>query len=529
MTIRRRDLLALAGLLGAGSVLGPTGAVRAGMTTPPYRGPMKLDGAPKKTSVLVLGAGLAGLTAAYELRNAGYQVQLLEYNNRIGGRSWTLRGGDVYTELGGEKQICEFAPGVYMNPGPWRISHTHKAILDYCKRFGVALEPFVQLNYAGYVHSRNVLGGKPQRYAHVAADFQGYLAEMMTAALSKGGLDQPLAPEHLALLKPMLASWGGLDGSGRYVTGASSSRLRGPESISFEDASITYSQLLKFADVLQLGEDAAMWRGANHPGLASFQTTLFQPVGGMDMIPKAFASRLPGVIRTNARVLSMTQDESRVTVTYEDVSRPGSSLQASANWCICTIPLSILGQLELRIGAPMKAAIDAISYSSETKIGLQFRRRFWEEDEGIFGGFSITDLPIRQIFYPSGGLNTPGPGLLYGAVLHRGPPTYEFTGMTPAERVRRAVEYGAQIHPQYHKEFQNGMAVAWHRNPYTMGCNAQWTPDLIRKHHANARAIDGRFVLAGEGVSGHGWQDGAIMSALEVVERLHRRIVAAVR
>jgi monoamine oxidase len=62
-----------------------------------------------------------------------------------------------------------------------------------------------------------------------------------------------------------------------------------------------------------------------------------------------------------------------------------------------------------------------------------------------------------------------------------------------------------------------------------MGCNAQWTPDLIRKHHANARAIDGRFVLAGEGVSGHGWQDGAIMSALEVVERLHRRIVAAVR
>src|SRR6202012_3918468 len=67
----------------------------------PYRGPIKLDGDPKGASVIILGAGLAGMTAAIELQHAGYTVNVLEYNDRPGGRNWSLRGGDVYTELGG--------------------------------------------------------------------------------------------------------------------------------------------------------------------------------------------------------------------------------------------------------------------------------------------------------------------------------------------------------------------------------------------------------------------------------------------
>src|SRR5471030_2964425 len=65
-----------------------------------YKGPIKLEGDPKGASVLILGAGLAGLTAALELRKAGYKVQVLEFNSRPGGRNWTLRGGDTFTELG---------------------------------------------------------------------------------------------------------------------------------------------------------------------------------------------------------------------------------------------------------------------------------------------------------------------------------------------------------------------------------------------------------------------------------------------
>ena len=103
------------------------------------------------------------MTAAYELGRAGYRVQVLEYNNRAGGRNWSLRGGDVYTELGGATQRCEFDAGLYLNPGPWRIPYHHHAILDYCRRFGVALEPFIQLNHNAYLHSTAAFGGKPQR------------------------------------------------------------------------------------------------------------------------------------------------------------------------------------------------------------------------------------------------------------------------------------------------------------------------------------------------------------------------------
>lgn len=129
----------------------------------PYKGRIKLQGDVGGTSVLILGAGLAGLTAALELRDAGYAVQILEFNNRAGGRNWTLRGGDRFEELGGFTQQCEFADGLYFNPGPWRIPHHHRAVLDYCKRLNVELQPFVQLNYNALLHSTKAFGGKPQR------------------------------------------------------------------------------------------------------------------------------------------------------------------------------------------------------------------------------------------------------------------------------------------------------------------------------------------------------------------------------
>ena len=118
-----------------------------------FDGPPQLSGARKGASVLVLGAGLAGMLAAYELTKAGYKVQILEYQNRAGGRNWSLYGGDTYTELGGATQKVGFAPGNYLNPGPWRIPYHHRTLLHYCKQFGVALEPFIQFNHNAYVHN----------------------------------------------------------------------------------------------------------------------------------------------------------------------------------------------------------------------------------------------------------------------------------------------------------------------------------------------------------------------------------------
>ena len=152
----------------------------------PYRGPIRLEGDPKGASVVILGAGLAGMTAAFELGRAGYQVQVLEYNARAGGRNWSIRGGDVYTELGGATQTCAFDEGLYLNPGPWRIPYHHHAILDYCRRFGVTLEPFIQLNHNAFLHSTKAFDGKPQRIREIKADFEGAIAELLAKATRKG-------------------------------------------------------------------------------------------------------------------------------------------------------------------------------------------------------------------------------------------------------------------------------------------------------------------------------------------------------
>src|ERR1700722_13532198 len=209
--LTRRDLLSL-----VGSVAGSAAMYRA-MTSlgfaaeSGYRGPIKLDGDAKNASVLVLGAGLAGMTAALELRKAGYKVQVLEYNSRPGGRNWTLRGGDKFTELGGEAQPCAFEPGLYLNPGPWRIPYHHRALLDYCRRFGVALEPFIQLNHNAFLHGTKAFGGKPQRIREIKADFEGAIAELLAKATRKGALDETVSREDQEILLQALRDHGGLD------------------------------------------------------------------------------------------------------------------------------------------------------------------------------------------------------------------------------------------------------------------------------------------------------------------------------
>jgi monoamine oxidase len=526
MRMNRRDLLALLQVIGAQATFAGGGMLnKARAQQLEYGGPLRLEGDPRGTRVVILGAGLAGLTAAYELNKAGYQVQVLEFNTRVGGRSWTLRGGDTYTQLGGEAQHCEFAPGVYMNPGPWRVSHMHRAFLGYCQQFGVAVEPFIQFNTNGFVQVQDLLDGRRVRQREVTADFNGYVSELLARCLASEDPRIQLPPEEARLLRGLLRSWGGLDGSEHYVTGPGSSRMRGIESFDDELGSPVYSQPLQRADMLKLATAAAVMQGTSYPGMAEFQMPLFQPVGGMDMLPRAFAKRVQHLIRFNCRVVAMTQDDREVAVEYENLASDSKREHVTADWCLCTIPLSIVSQMDLRIDPQMKAGIDSVFYNSEVKIGLQFKRRFWEQDDAIYGGFSLTDLPIRQIGYPSYGLNSPGPGLLYGTLMHTATYAFEFTGMSPAEQIARTVEQGAKIHPQYRSEFENGMAVAWHRNPHSLGCTAQWTDDLVRLHYQNLRNFSGRFALCGESIAVKGWQDGAIMSALDQTRRLHARVM----
>jgi monoamine oxidase len=491
----------------------------------PYRGPIDLQGAPSDASVLILGAGMAGMSAAYELRNAGYRVQVLEFNGRAGGRNWSLRGGDSYTELGGLTQQCQFDKDLYINPGPWRIPYHHRGMLSYCKRLGVALEPFLQVNYNAYLHSSRAFGGKPQRYREIKADFQGHVAELLAKATRQNALDASVSKEDQEKLLESLRNWGALDENHEYVASAKSGERRGYE----KDPGGGLSARPILSKPIGLGDilDSRLWQQISGGDMFDMQTALFQPVGGMGRIGEAFGRELGPLIHYNAKVIDIRQDNQGVTVTYEDTHTPGTKLNSRADWCLCTIPLPILAQIPMNVGPALAAAISAVPYASAVKVGLQFKRRFWEEDEHIYGGITYTDLPIANISYPNTGFHSAGKGVLLGGYIF-GANAMEFTAMTPQERVRKAVEYGSQIHPQYPQEFDNGVSVAWHRSPFTMGCFGMWISATRAKHYDDLCAIDGRIALAGEHASYiGGWQEGAVTSALDAIGRLHQRAVFA--
>jgi monoamine oxidase len=521
VTATRRELLSLIGAVAGGSAM-YLAMTRLGFAAESDYTPIKLEGDPKGASVLILGAGVAGMVAALELRRAGYKVQVLEYNPRVGGRTWTIRGGDRYTELGGETQECQFSDGLYINPGPWRIPYHHRGMLDYCKRLGVALEPFIQVNHNAFIHSRTAFGGKPQRYREVQADYHGVVSELLAKAVNADRLDDTVSKDDREALLDSLRSFGALDQDYRYKTGYYASTRRGwdkPPGGGLTAESV-FSTPSSPPDLL----NSRLWRALAVALDYDYQTTLFQPVGGMDMIAQTFGRAVAGLVTLNAKVTAIRQDDMGVTATWRD-TRTGTEQQLHADWCLCTIPLSVLSQIEMNVGPKMADAIQAVPYAAGLKIGLQFKRRFWEQDDAIYGGISYTDLPIMQIGYPNTGYFADGPGVLLGAYPF-GPYAYEFTALLPAERIRRAVEWGSAIHPQYKTEFEHGVAVGWHRVPWTLGCYGQWTEATRRAHYRDLCALDGRILLAGEHASFiPAWQEGALLSSLDAVRRLHQRVL----
>lgn len=523
--VNRRDFLTMIGQAAGGSVMYQAMTVLGLGAESTYRGPIKLDGNARGASVVILGAGLAGMVAALELRNAGYRVQVLEYQDRAGGRCWSIRGGDKFTELGGAEQTCRFDKGLYFNPGPWRIPYHHRAVLDYCRRFGVALEPFNQINYNAYYHAQAGFGGKPIRFRHLKADFQGGIAELLAKVTNQRALDEPLGEGDKEVLLAALRNWGALDEQYAYKAGPATSLRRGYQKDPGGglDAQPEVSEPLPFREILQ----SRVWQRIAEGDQYDHHSAIFQPTGGMDMIGKAFAREVGDLIRYRAKVTAVKQTDTSVTVTYLDQANGGRIATATADWCLCTIPLTVLSQIDLDVGPAMLQAINAVPYTSSIKIGLQFKRRFWEQDDLIYGGISYTDMPIALIGYPSNGLGDSGKGVLLGGYVF-GVHAYEFTSLSPQERIAKALEYGARIHPQYMSEFDNGFSVGWHRVPWTLGCAGSWTPDARTRHYENLCAIDGRILLAGEHASFiPAWQEGALLSSLDAIERLHKRVVSA--
>jgi monoamine oxidase len=521
----RRDLLTMIGKSGGTLAMYQAMTALGHAAETRFSGAPGLSGARKGASVLVLGSGLAGMAAAYELMQAGYKVQILEYQDRPGGRNYSVRGGDKIVEVGGATQTVGFAPGNYLNPGPWRIPHHHRTLLHYCKQLGVELEPFVQMNHNGFVHRSGAFGGKPQRYKELAVDFKGHVSELLGKSLNAGALDAEVGAEDKEKLLEALRSWGALDKDMAFSSSLRVSNQRGFDKppgggVGGAPAPSTVNPL---SDVLK----SNVWTQIGFYFSYVMQTTMFQPKGGMDMIGKGFAKRIGNVIRYNTKVTGIAQDDKGVTARWTDTVT-GATGEARADWCVCTLPATILSQMDIQVGAPKIAALKALPYSNSVKMGLEFRTRFWENNYSIYGGHSFTDQAIGVISYPNNNMFKEGPAVLLGAFAG-GAGGYQLAGMTPAQRIETALTQGSVFHPaEYRREFMNGASVAWSRLPWMLGCCASWTEETRAEHYQNLVSLDGRIVLAGEHASYYGcWMEGALLSSLDAITRLHERALAA--
>ena len=254
------------------------------------------------------------------------------------------------------------------------------------------------------------------------------------------------------------------------------------------------------------------------------QLTMFQPVGGIDALPHAFAARLGERIRYGADVREIRKTERGVRVAYADGR--GQLHAVEAAYCICTIPLPVLRTIPNDFSPAFAAAIGRVDYQASAKIGLEFKRRFWEEDDRIMSGITRTDAAISQIWYPSYGYFGKR-GVLTGAYV-TGDRARTFGDLTPAARETLAVREGAKVHPQYPAEFASSVSVAWQKIPYNRGAWVAWTDSTRRNEYPLLCKPDGPIYLAGEHMSYiNAWQAGALESARYVAREIHARTRAA--
>ncbi|WP_426195332.1 FAD-dependent oxidoreductase [Massilia sp. DWR3-1-1] len=487
--------------------------------------PPVLAGSGKGKTVVILGAGLAGMTAAYEMSKLGYTCKVIEARAFAGGRCQTARTGTVLEELGGEKQVCGFAPGQYINFGPWRIPFNHRSTLHYTSSFGVPLELFNNDNDAAYVYNDNAAGalrGRRLRQYEVKADTRGYVDELLAKGLQSGAMDQQVGAADKQLLIDYLVNEGYLSRKDLRYRGTEGRGFKVNPGAGISPGAGVPSDPLGFSDLLQSK------LGHIYHSVHEFtqQSTMLQPVGGMDAIARAFEKRVGKMIRYNTEVLSLRNHSDGVDVGVRD-ARTGATSVVKGDFCLCTLPLSVLRQVDTDFSPAFKTAMMGAAYAPVCKIGLQMGRRFWEEDDGIYGGHVYTDTKgINLISLPSS--NWQGrKGTLLGCYSFAGDAA-EFSALSLKERADYALAAGEKIFPgQYRKNVESAFSVAWHRVKYNLGGWAEWSEEARAKAYPVLVEGEQRTLLAGEHMSYlGGWQAGAIESAWQQMARIHQRLSA---
>ncbi len=446
--------------------------------------------------VVVVGAGVSGLVAAYELKHAGHKPVVLEATQRVGGRVHTL---------------CEsFSDGLYAEVGAMRIPRTHKLTLAYIDKFGLKTHDFTMDNPQAYYY----IGGRKLRIAEAQAN-----PDLLGFELARHERGQTAGQLWLKALKPLFAE---LEKDGdaawdsiveRYDDYSTREFL---EANGWSEGAIEMFGLLENQEALMNSSFLELFREES----GRYYTDMVEIEGGMDRLPHAFLPALTGDIRFGSKMIAVDQSPDEVTIHYQT---PAGRFKESGDYAIITAPFPVLRHIEALkpFRRSKQRAIRELHYDASAKILFQCRRRFWEEDDGSFGGGTITDLPIRNLYYPDHGRER-GRGIILASYTWS-EDAQRWGSLSPTERIVQALEDVSQIHPQIFDEFEVGASHMWHDDEFAGGAFALFEPGQQTLLYKEIIEPEGRIYFAGEHTSlHHAWIQGAIESGLRTANEINR-------
>jgi monoamine oxidase len=460
-------------------------------------------------SVIVVGAGMSGLCAAYELEQLGFEVLLLEADeSHIGGRVRTLRMGELHGEA-----------------GAMRIPADHDLTRFYARTAGAEIRTFVQANPRGFLLVR----GMRVRMEQAPQAFSRFCLTEAERALGDVGLWKKAVTDVVTNLTADEI----LD---LYRDRPTTLRVRELERRSL------YSRLVEAGlspDAIQLLASAWNLEPALHVSLiehlreeheGTWVETFDEIVGGMDTMPRGLASMLRGSVRLGSPVVAIEREDSRVSATYV---QDGRKHTVGADWMICTVPLGVLSRIAFTPAlAPSKAdAARRITYDSATKVLTVARRRFWESEDGIYGGGSISDGILGSTWYPSDNVDA-DPRLTDAPTMFLASYTWgqQARRMSPMKARDEVVPELARLHEALAAEpdlITQQVRWSWDEHPWSGGAYAFYSPGEHGELYQALIEPEGRLLFAGEHASHtHSWIQGAIASglhaALEIAQRSER-------